>query len=153
MIEAPDASRLLSGERADTNRPTNGCAGRGRTPDKSASGRFVCHVASPLLPPPGDVPRGFGKHTDNRQPSASQRYGLAAPGHQFGSNRNRREIVGATNVDAVADGGATLDNSCGYPQMMEDWFINIACINQSISSCTPFLTRGIRHDSIRHEAR
>jgi hypothetical protein len=26
-------------------------------------------------------------------------------------------------------------------------------INQSISSCTPFLTRGIRHDSIRHEAR
>jgi hypothetical protein len=28
-----------------------------------------------------------------------------------------------------------------------------ATINQSISSCTPFLTRGIRHDSIRHEAR
>jgi hypothetical protein len=26
-------------------------------------------------------------------------------------------------------------------------------INQSISSCTSFLTRGIRHDSIRHEAR
>jgi hypothetical protein len=26
-------------------------------------------------------------------------------------------------------------------------------INQSISSCTFFLTRGIRHDSVRHEAR
>jgi transcriptional regulator GlxA family with amidase domain len=26
-------------------------------------------------------------------------------------------------------------------------------INQSISSCTSFLTRGILHDSIRHEAR
>jgi hypothetical protein len=54
MIEAPDVSRLLSGERTDTNRPTNGHAGRGRTPDKSASGRFVCHVASPALPLPGD---------------------------------------------------------------------------------------------------
>jgi hypothetical protein len=54
MIEAPDASRLLSGERADTDRPANGRAGRGRTPDKSASGRFVCHVASPASPLPGD---------------------------------------------------------------------------------------------------
>jgi hypothetical protein len=26
-------------------------------------------------------------------------------------------------------------------------------INQSISSVTSFLTRGIRHDSMRHEAR
>src|SRR5271169_902799 len=29
----------------------------------------------------------------------------------------------------------------------------IGAINQSVSSCTLFLTRGIRHDSIRHEAR
>jgi alcohol dehydrogenase (cytochrome c) len=29
----------------------------------------------------------------------------------------------------------------------------LAIINQSISSCTAFLTRGIRHDSIRHESR
>src|SRR5208282_1142573 len=29
----------------------------------------------------------------------------------------------------------------------------LSCINQSVSSCTIFLTRGIRHDSIRHEAR
>jgi hypothetical protein len=34
--------------------------------------------------------------------------------------------VRGTNVNA-ADGGAALDNTCGYPQMMEDWFINIAC--------------------------
>jgi hypothetical protein len=54
MIEAADVSRLLSGERADTNRPTKGRAGGGRTPDKSASGRFVSHVASPALPLPGD---------------------------------------------------------------------------------------------------
>jgi hypothetical protein len=53
MIEAPDVSRLLSGERADTNRPNNGRTNRGRTPDKSTSGRFVCHVASPTLPLPG----------------------------------------------------------------------------------------------------
>ena len=26
--------------------------------------------------------------------------------------------------------GAMLDNSCRYPQMMDDWFINIACTRQ-----------------------
>jgi hypothetical protein len=55
MIEAPNASRLLSGDRADTNRPPNRRAGRGDTPDKSASGRFVCHVSSPALPLPHDA--------------------------------------------------------------------------------------------------
>jgi alcohol dehydrogenase (cytochrome c) len=42
----------------------------------------------------------------------------------------------------------------------EMWSFNVGSpiqappiINQSISSCTSFLTRGIRHDSLRHEAR
>jgi len=76
MIEAPDASRMLSGDRANTNRPANRRAGRGHTPDKSASGRFVCHVPSPVLSLPGGTAPGIGEHTDNSQPSASQRINL-----------------------------------------------------------------------------
>ena len=31
--------------------------------------------------------------------------------------------------------------------------VQLGNINRSISSCTSFLTRGIWHDSLRHEAR
>jgi hypothetical protein len=47
MIEASDAACLLSGDRTDTTRCTNRCAGRRDAPDKSASGRVVCHIATP----------------------------------------------------------------------------------------------------------
>ena len=64
-----------------------------------------------------------------------------------------------TNVDA-ADGGATLDNSCGYPQMMQDWFINIACSWQVPPGPTePIRSRNRDHflgqptNSIGHEQR
>jgi hypothetical protein len=53
--------------------------------------------------------------------------------------------------------GAVLDNSCRYPQMMADWFINIACtrwvpqrrLNQfvpEIVTISPAATNGIGHE-------
>src|ERR1700687_244360 len=46
-------------------------------------------------------------------------------------------------------GGTRSARRCRGPEGLAER----TAINQSISSCTSFLTRGIRHDSIRHEAR
>jgi hypothetical protein len=59
-----------------------------------------------------------------------------AEAHGFGSNpcSNGRSLDGvdpARMIQIYRPGpvgqGAVLDNSCRYPQMMDDWFINIAC--------------------------
>jgi hypothetical protein len=55
--------------------------------------------------------------------------------------------TGRTGLAAQLCADGSLLKSLGYTIKMDD------TINQSISSCTSFLTRGIRHDSIPHEAR
>jgi two-component system, chemotaxis family, CheB/CheR fusion protein len=96
-----------------------------------------------VIPPDATLTlKGSRLHLEKPAPARGERWPVNTFFVSLAENHGERA------VSIVLSGGGS-DGTIGLKSIKEHG----GFINQSISSCTPFLTRGIRHDSIRHEAR